>query len=442
MSSAVAEPTLGQAAAPRPPAAGSPRRRLYLFSPLPPQRNGLADYILEYVVALARDHDLSLVSESGHTRAARAAMAELKLPAEFEVIDEAVFMARQPEANAQVFYNVGNNGDCAYMLDYMHRYPGVVIVHDISLFYLHQVALQKARANGLLSDWLTYEGYTVPTDFIQRDGSLHRTPGTLYQECLMVRRIAESAHGLMVHSRYAEFRFRGATYGVPLGRVNGRPMSRIPHFILPPAAAHDDAPAVLQRNGIKPGDFVMLVPGFLTGNKMLYEVLVAYQRASAVYADLKLIFAGEERASEYAVSERIARIWPDGNGPTVTGYLSATDLDILLGRADLSFVLRYPTYGETSGILPRAVMGGGRVVTVTIGSYPEFESPLVDHVSIGTHTVAELEDCILRARAAHERQEPRAQRRAAEALRAVELSPGALYPRIADLLRQAWEIRQ
>ncbi|HSI57063.1 MAG TPA: hypothetical protein VLA16_05885 [Ideonella sp.] len=441
MSTAVAEPTRGVAATARPPAAGSPRRRLYLFTALPPQRNGLADYILEYIVPLARDHDLSLVSESGHTRAARAAMAALQLPAEFEVIDEAVFMARQPESHAQMFYNIGNNGDCAYMLDYMHRYPGVVIVHDISLFYLHQETLHRARANGMLSDWMAYDGHTVPTDFIQRDGSLHRTPGTLYQECLMVRRIAETATGLMLHSRYAEFRFMGGAHGVPMGSLNGKPVALIPHFVLPPAPVHDDAPAVLQRFGVEPGDFVMLVPGFLTGNKMLYEVLAAYQRARTVHADLKLIFAGEERASEYAVSEHIAMLWPAGDGPTVTGYLSATDLDILLGRADLSFVLRYPTYGETSGILPRAVMGGGRVVTVTIGSYPEFESPLVDHVSIGTKTVAQLEACILRARAAHDTQEPRAQRRAAEAVRAAERSPSALYPRVAELLRQAWEIR-
>jgi hypothetical protein len=29
------------------------------------------------------------------------------------------------------------------MLDYLHRYPGTVILHDISLFYLHQIALQQ-----------------------------------------------------------------------------------------------------------------------------------------------------------------------------------------------------------------------------------------------------------------------------------------------------------
>jgi hypothetical protein len=279
----------------------------------------------------------------------------------------------------------------------------------------------------------------VPDDFVARDGSLGRTPGLLYQECLMVRRIAGSARGLMLHSRYAEARFRGGSFDVPLGAEHGRPLERIPHFVLPPAAAAPDAEQVLRRFGVEPDDILLLVPGFLTGNKMLYEVLVAFLRAQHQHPRLKLLFAGEERASEYAVSDRIRQLWPDGDGPGVTGYLDARELDILLGRADLSFVLRYPTYGETSGILPRAVMGGGRVATVDIGSYPEFESPLIDHVSIGAGLVDQLHACIQSTCAQLPTPVQRASRRAAEAQRADALSPRSLYPRVRGLLDAAWQ---
>lgn len=412
------------------------RRRLYLFSPLPPQRNGLADYIVEYLPMLAADFELYVVAESGRAAEASAALAGLRL----KVLDEAAFLARQPEPDAQILYNVGNNGDCAYMLDHLHRFPGTVIVHDVSLFYLHQVALQMERANGMFNHWVRDTGYEVPADFVARDGGLSRTPGLLYQECLMVRRIAGSARGLMLHSRYAEARFRGGAFDVPLGVEHGRPLERIPHFVLPPAPAAADAGEVLQRFGVEPEDILLLVPGFLTGNKMLYEVLVAYARARSAHPRLKLLFAGEERASEYAVSERIRQLWPDGDGPRVTGYLDARELDILLGRADLSFVLRYPTYGETSGILPRAVMGGGRVVTVDIGSYPEFESPLIDHVSIGAGLVDELHASIESACAGLPTPAVRAERRALEAHRAETLSPRSLYPRVRKLLDAAWEV--
>jgi hypothetical protein len=417
------------------PGVGGVRRRLYLFSPLPPLRNGLADYVVEYLPHLAADFDLCLVAESGRA----SATAELFPKRRFEVIDEAVFLARQPDPQAQILYNVGNNGDCAYMLDHLHRFPGVVVVHDVSLFYLHQVALQMERANGMFAHRVTDTGYQVPADFVHRDGSLGRTPGLLYQECLMVRRIAQSARGLMLHSRYAEARFRGGAFDVPLGAEHGRPMARIPHFVLPPAPPAADADAVLRRFGIDESDLLLLVPGFLTGNKMLYEVLVAYSRARIGQPRLKLVFAGEERASEYAVSERIRQLWPEGDGPRVTGYLDARELDILLARADLSFVLRYPTYGETSGILPRAVMGGGRVVTVDIGSYPEFESPQIDHVSIGSGLVDQLVASIRSTCNNLPDADTRALRRASEAQRADQLSPRALYPGIRALIDAAWE---
>jgi hypothetical protein len=417
----------------------SKRRRLYLFSPLPPQRNGLADYIVEYLPYLTTQFDVYLVSESGLAAGARQALAHV--PA-LTVIDEAHFLARQPEADAQTLYNVGNNVDCAYMLDYVHRWPGVVIVHDVSLFYLHQVAAHSGRLNSALGSWLVRDQYLLPDDLMGPDGSLTRTPGTLYQECLMLREIVASAQGLMVHTNYAEQRLRGGALDIPLGSAAGKPLVRIPHFVLPPPKldAHH-VNQVLERFDVQEGDFLMLVPGFLTGNKMLYEVMVAYDQVLHELPNLKLLFAGEERASEYPLSQRISQRWPHAQAPKVTGYLDAMELDILLGRADLSFVLRYPTYGESSGILPRAAMGGGDVVTVDIGAYPEFESPLVTTVAVGRHVVSQLVAAI---QASYERWSQgvnRGQRRLDEARRLERLLPHALYGRLKGLLDASWGMR-
>ena len=94
----------------------------------------------------------------------------------FDVADMRELLALPSGANCatnQVLYNVGNNGDCAYMLDHLHRFPGTVIVHDVSLFYLHQVALQLERSNGMFHHWVRDTGYEVPADFVARDGGDH-----------------------------------------------------------------------------------------------------------------------------------------------------------------------------------------------------------------------------------------------------------------------------
>lgn len=411
--------------------AGATRRRLHVFSPMPPQRNGLADYIVEYLPWLSRDFEVVVVVASDQLDAvARARPADV----DWSVIGEAEFLACQPSAGSQRLYNLGNNGDCVYMLDHLHAYPGAVVLHDISLFYLHQLAAERGSTGALMAGWLAEDGHLVPPAFVRRDGALHRTPGVMYQECLMLGRVLRSATGALVHTRYAQGRLWGAVPDLdPQGWV------RVPHFVLPPAAAGDEpgpeAQAMLARCRIGPEDVLLLVPGFLTGNKMLYEVLAAYRQVQPVAPRLRLVFAGEERPSEYDLSARIAAWWPGGDGPAVTGYLDAQTLDALLARADLSFVLRYPTYGESSGILPRAALGGGRVLTVDIGAYPEFVSPRVTPLAVGPGLVDDLARAMAEvAERGPWSPEERRRHRDEEAHRQAGRTPEALYPVWRDWL--------
>jgi glycosyltransferase involved in cell wall biosynthesis len=258
-----------------------------------------------------------------------------------------------------------------------------------------------------------------------------------YQECLMVRHVVESARSVVVHSGYAHRRALGGVSDTAAPGSLPRKFCRMPHFVLPPPEiGSTESAATLARFGLRNDDFVLVVPGFLTGNKMLYEVLVAYRRARERHPQLRLVYAGEERPDEYAISEKIELLWPDGDGPVVTGYLSSDELDILLSRSDLSFVLRYPTYGETSGILPRAVMGGGRVVTVDIGSYPEFESEQIERVAVGAGLPAALEAAIDRAVLAKPNEQPRILKQAEARRRTAAMAPGALYGSLRNAIEQ------
>lgn len=200
---------------------------------MPPQRNGLVDYMVEYLPWLSQDFDVSVVAASDQRDAvARARPAA----APWAVIGEAEFLARQPDPQGQILYNLGNNGDCVYMLDHLQAYPGAVVVHDISLFYLHLLATERDWMGSLMAGWLAEDGHPVPSVFLRRDGSLHHTPGVMYQECLMLARLLRRATGVLVHSRYAQGRLFGA---VPDLDRDG--LVRIPHFALPPAAADDVA---------------------------------------------------------------------------------------------------------------------------------------------------------------------------------------------------------
>lgn len=395
--------------------------RLYVFTPMAPQRNGLADYMAEYLPWLVQDREVYVVAASDRLDdICRARPAD----ARWQVINEAEFLARQPDPQGQILYNLGNNSDCVHMLDHLQAFPGAVVLHDISLFYLHQLAVARGWMGSLMAAWLAEDGHAVPSAFLQRDGSLRSTPSLMYPECLMLNRILRRAHGVLVHTRYAEGRVLGAAPGLGPQRL-----TRLPHFVLPPASAYASAEQVFARHGVGEHDTLLLVPGFLTGNKMLYEILAAFRQVQPDCPRLRLVFAGEERPHEYDLSARIAAWWPGGDGPVVTGFLDVVELDAWLGRADMSFVLRYPTYGESSGILPRAALGGGRVITVDIGAYPEFTSNRVTVLRIGVGMASDLAR-VMREAAAAARLAPAERQRLQreEAASQADRTPQALYP--------------
>lgn len=395
------------------------QRRLFVFSPLPPQPNGLADYLLAYLPALAADFDLVLVAEMTHADTAQAALPGLR------VIDEMAFLAQPPQAGDQVLYNLGNNPDCAYMLDYTAHFGGALLLHDPALFYLHQVADRRNWSERLMGQRLAAEGHALPEAFLSRDGRLTASPGVLYQECLLLRALARTMHGVLVHSRYAARRLAGALYPHPMPLL-----AQVPHFVLPPAtptpAAMDAALAPL---GIAPTDQLLLVPGFLSGNKMLYEVLIAHHALAAAHPGLKLVFAGQARPQEYDLAARIAALWPAADGPQITGYLDADELDVLLVRADICCVLRHPTYGESSGLLPRAATSGAAVVTVDTGAYAELDLPTLHRIAVGPTATTALTR-LLAHLLTETGDDARQARQAAAVHQAQALTPAALYPQL------------
>jgi len=353
------------------------------------------------------------------------AAAQAALPGH-HVIDEMAFLAQPPQASDQVLYNLGNNTDCAYMLDYTARFAGALLLHDPALLYLHQVADRRNWTERLMGSRLAAEGHTVPAPFLSRDGRLTASPGLLYQECLLLRDLTRVMHGVLVHSHYAARRLAGALYPHPVPLL-----TQVPHFVQPPAQPTPAAlHAALAPLGIAPTDLLLLVPGFLSGNKMLYEVLVAHHALVATHPQLKLVFAGQARPEEYDLAARIAALWPAGDGPQITGYLDADALDLLLARADICCVLRHPTYGESSGLLPRAATSGAAVVTVDAGAYAELDLPSLYRIPVGPLAATALAETLATLLAEAGGTEARQARRTAALLSARTLTPAALYPRL------------
>jgi glycosyltransferase involved in cell wall biosynthesis len=322
-------------------------------TPWPPQANGIADYAFELV-----KHGTSPVGIV--TQALQPALPPGPVR---------VFSDREPDAQRQMergqnIFHFGNNSDHVFLVPLFHRHGGVAVVHDATLHYLaectndvipgfFEVALaeeQPRNAGELLRLW--------------RQPGLKRVMD--YQELKFLTWLKQ-ARAIIVHSHFAA-RVVGA-------RLPQMPVHVVPHFAYPSAIGPDSLASLRRaaRERLSLGDdrFVVSTIGFATANKQYDAIMRAILALPPVLRDRAVfVIAGQVRPHEYDVGRVIEQLGMSGR-VMLTGFLSEDRMRDVLLASDLICNLRYPTFGESSGSLARALgLGCGIVVTDT-GSYAE-----------------------------------------------------------------------
>jgi glycosyltransferase involved in cell wall biosynthesis len=139
------------------------------------------------------------------------------------------------------------------------------------------------------------------------------------------------------------------------------------------------------------------------------QLLQAFARLRERHPDALLLLAGgissrydlELHATEHglALDESVVHL----------GYIADTEIWPLLGACDVLVSLRWPTMGETSGSVIRALAAGRPIVVSDVGWFSELPDAVAAKVPVGPHEVETLaafidalaSDPALRARMGH-----------------------------------------
>ena len=106
---------------------------IIMFSPLPPRKNGIADYCWELLGPLSRVTNCTVVVDDGTLRA--------EAPTGVLVLEATEYCGRAAAfAPALHVYQMGNNRDHVYMLPFVARKPGLLVLHDPTLHHLLECA--------------------------------------------------------------------------------------------------------------------------------------------------------------------------------------------------------------------------------------------------------------------------------------------------------------
>lgn len=337
--------------------------RLAYFTPLPPSKSGIADYNEELLPFLARGAQITVFVE--HER-------ELRMHRDrrdYQVRDFMHFEGMHAERPFDLcIYHQGNNPYHEYVYDQAIKTPGLVVLHEHCLHHLitlktldredpqtyrevmfqaygrNGVRLADARERGISSD---YQQFLMPLNY----------------------QILARSLGVIVHNEFAADNLEipediALTKRLP-GALSEPPQVQIiPHHLSPRVYDLDNWEKESIRNTFRlPNDAIVFGAfGFVTEAKRLPVVLKSFKRLLTLVPNAIFLIVGEDHW-KWSIAPIISDLEIERN-VRITGYTNEREFFQYLKAVDVIVNLRYPTAGETSGTLVRA-MGAGKPAIVS-----------------------------------------------------------------------------
>jgi glycosyltransferase involved in cell wall biosynthesis len=329
--------------------------RLAYFTPLPPSKSGIADYNSELLPYLAKGAEISVFVEEDDELRENRERADFSVHSarEFDEIH-----SRRPFDLC--VYHQGNNPHHEYIYERALKTPGLLVLHEHCLHHLIAwKTLGRDDEEGYWNEMFYAYGRMGARSADMRAHAI----GSDYQQFLMPlnRRVVGASLGVIVHNAYAASQLEGSSTDIPV--------DLIPHHLSPKAYELDRMDKLECRRslGITDEAWVIASLGFVTQSKRIPTVLAAFNQLLQQVPNAMFMVVGEDHR-KWSVAALIEEMGLQ-KCARVTGYTTEQDFFRYLKAADVVVNLRYPTAGETSGTLIRALGAGVPVVVTDFGQF-------------------------------------------------------------------------
>ena len=321
--------------------------KIAYYSPLPPERSGVADYSAMLLPELQQRLEIDVVRRGARRRARRAARhTDLAL------------------------YHVGNDPERHWwIVEELRRRPGVVVLHDFVLHHLIAgMTVGRGDANGYL-DAMQREAGPVGRMLAHGviDGLLPPVWERHAHEYPLTGEVLSSATGVIVHSGYVERRVREQGYAGPVWRI---PLAAWP------------MPAEVPDAGLPAGRLVVGSFGHLNPAKRVPQLLDGFALLRERVPEALLLLVGSVAPGRRARPPRRRRSTSTTCPRTGSGRCSRR-----LTSASASAIRRW---ARRSGIAVRALEAGRAQVVSDVGWFSELPDEVALKVPVGDDEVEVL----------------------------------------------------
>src|SRR5260370_13969197 len=317
--------------------------RVAFFSPLPHTKSGIADYSAAVLEHLTRFAQVDTFTQK---------------PAKFD--------ASQYEA---IVYQLGNNPHHTFAYEMAMEHPGTVVMHEANLHHLiADLTIRRGDWDAYLREVELNAGADALAYALRHVRTLERGPD--YEIPMLRSMLARSRAGI-VHSRAVADELRSHGFSGPVGQI--------PHGAW---IVQADRMLCRTRLGLDERAPLIGIFGFLKPYKRIAESLRAFQRLIRVAPEARMILVGEAH-EELPLDSMISSMGLSAHVRRI-GFTPIEDFNGYLAACDIVLNLRYPTVGESSGTLLRALGMGKAVVVSEVGSFREYPDEVclkapVDH---------------------------------------------------------------
>lgn len=354
--------------------------RLAYFSPLPPQRSGIANYSADLLPHLARLAQVTLFVDE---------------PAQVEPIDDleirAIDTFRGPldERVDMCLYQMGNNVRYHQGIhEMLLTYPGITVLHDLNLYAFHDDLFVQSGQTGAHIREMGYgsglvgvhAGSRILTHTLPRDD----------QRFPLLERIGDTSLGVITHSIYAQRYVSRRCRRTRVQQINQ------PRNLLFNSwdECRDAAAPAKARLGYHADDLLVGSFGYAAPTKRIHVVLEALAALRDQFPNLRYAIVGAV-VDAYDV-EALADELGLGDIVRFVGYTDDDDFADYLAAVDIGINLRHPTTGETSAALLSLMAAGKPSLVSETDAFVELPDDVCIKIPTDVAELPELEAWLAR----------------------------------------------
>ena len=354
--------------------------KIAYFSPLPPQKSGIAIYNAQLLPYLSQFANLTLFTDQPHE-------TDETLQQQFVIRQSKSFTGPLAEGFDICLYQMGNNVDYhSQIYEMLCRFPGIVTLHDTNLHSFFGEYLMKQGQ---------FPAYTREMAFAYGSKGLEHAWQTHFERSKydvkrfpLFERIAQLSLGLIVHNQFSKQVVNRHCPRKTVAHIN---LHQVP--LAEQIPSQTDAKAQL---GYQPDDILLASFGYVSPSKRINVVLQAVASLQNHFPPPQIRYAlVGQQVDGYNVQSLLHQLGLE-NVVRLVGYADETLFQTYLAATDIGINLRYPTHGETSSTLLALMAASKPTLVSKIDAFEELPDDSCLKISVGADEQGQIEAALTR----------------------------------------------